>query len=209
MNINWYITIPHSKWYFNITALKKVWDNLWQWDGCNVTEKRIQKNGEITWWDFNEMELKDWYKYHTLSQKWLKSYINTMEDIFFSWDTEEIEYSKKIAWNKSQIDIKVLWHFYGKWYRIDFRIKNKFRKEWKWVQSAKKDAEMKWEIYDPKWHGTDEKYVWVNLMVTPEHLKQYILDLVEEYERETGEKYEFKYNSLKPWFLTKLKSLLK
>ena len=155
------------------------------------------------------MELREWFKYHTLSKKWLKSYIDMFVDIFQSKSKKEIEYTDKILWNENEIDIKVQWYFYGDGYGIDFMIENKYRKRWKWVENAKLEADMKWEVYFPDWHGTDEKYVWVIIVVEPEDLKQYILDLVEEYERETWEKYEFKYWSLEPTFLDKCKSYLK
>jgi len=209
MNFNNHITIPHDGGYINVTCITRIKDNLWKWDWCPVTDERIKNNWKIIWDFFNGMEFKNGYEYHILSKEWLKSYINVMIEIFHNKVSEKVEYSDQILWNKNEIKIKIRWNFYWTGYWIDFLVKNRYRKEWKWVDDAKIKADLKWEIYDPDWHGTDDKYVWVMLSVTPENLKQYILELVEEYERETWEEYEFKYGSLEPTFLDKCKSFIK
>ena len=207
------ITIKRA--YSNIwaTCIQKIGEKLWEWDWISVNEERIktwarpiqkQKEYDTGWIDFNApwwLWLKEEFTYPKLDEKWLLSYIEVMSSIYNNKTTSDINYSDQVDWIEWSILVEINWSYSPKKpefkhskneYSISFWIQNKYRIQWRWVDYIKNYfLKVEWSVdfYDPKRHWTDDSYSYIYLTILPENLEQYINDLIEEYEKETGKKY--------------------
>ncbi len=186
-----------------ITNLKLIWKNRWQWDGMLVFwKKKVIYDDRVpnSYYD-DPMKFRKGFKYHTLNKEWLKSYIWVFENLIFNKPENLYDYSDLILWNNSDIHLKIEWCFSKKVnnYSLYFSVQNKYRSKW----SVENIEFYEWGFYDPDRHWTDESYWWNDAHFWEENLKKYIEELIEEYERETWEKYQ-RLETEDKWFFWKI-----
>jgi len=169
-----------------LTCLRRIGDDLWEWDGMGVSESRIKAGGERdpkhdARYDDDGMLLR--VPYNTLDREGLQSYIDAMKMILEEkWDCFKHEDLKEypIKWKTNDAKVKISAFFaQTKQFIISLSAQNKYRQNWNLEETIDR-AMHDCNNYDPSWHGSDDSWAGNTLMITEDGLKKYIAELEEE-----------------------------